>query len=106
MDSAYDAPEIRACSHALGHVPIIDINPRRGGKAVHEQETRAKRCANYRLAEDLRYNERSAAERVNSSLKDNYGGRAVRVRGHDKMFCHLMFGILALTVEQLLRLLT
>ncbi len=106
MDSAYDAPEIRAHSQALGHVPIIDVNPRRGGKAAHEDEARAKRCANYRLAEDLRYNERSAAERVNSGLKDRYGGRCVRVRGHDKVFCHLMFGILALTVEQLMRLLT
>ena len=28
MDSAYDAPEIKDHSHALGHVPIIDINPR------------------------------------------------------------------------------
>ena len=106
MDSAYDAPEIRARSDALGHVPIIDVNPRRGGKVAHEDEARAKRCANYRLAEDLRYNERSAAERVNSSLKDSYGGRSVRVRGHDKVFCHLMFGILALTVEQLMRLVT
>jgi len=106
MDSAYDAPEIRARSNALGHVPIIDSNPRRGGKVVDQDEARAKRRANYRLAEDLRYNERSAAERVNSSLKDSYGGRSVRVRGHDKVFCHLMFGILALTVEQLMRLVT
>ena len=29
MDSAYDAPEIRAFSEKLGHVPIIDTNPRR-----------------------------------------------------------------------------
>src|ERR1017187_4119321 len=106
MDSAYDAPEIRARSNALGHVPIIDVNPRRGGKVAHGDEARAKRRANYRLAEDLRYNERSAAERVNSSLKDSYGGRSVRVRGQDKVFCHLMFGILALTVEQLMRLVT
>ena len=32
--------------------------------------------------------------------------RAVRVRGHDKVFCHLMFGILALAAEQLMRLVT
>ena len=54
----------------------------------------------------LRYNERGAAERVNSSLKDSYGGRSVRVRGQDKVFCHLMFGTMALTVEQLMRLVT
>ena len=42
MDSAYDAAEIKAHSRELGHVPIIDVNPRRnaasnrnwrGGKA-------------------------------------------------------------------------
>jgi hypothetical protein len=33
----------------------------------------------------VRYNERSAAERVNGSLKDDFGGRYVRVRGHAKL---------------------
>jgi hypothetical protein len=106
MDSAYDAPEIYAASRALGHVPIIDPKPRRGTKAEHAAEARAKRCANYQLAEERRYDERTAAERVNGSLKDNYGACDVRVRGHDKVFCHLMFGVLALTVEQLMRLVT
>jgi hypothetical protein len=63
------------------------------------------RCE-YALAEDVRYNERSAAERVNGHLKDDFGGRYVRVRGHAKVFCHLMFGVLALSIEQLMRLLT
>jgi hypothetical protein len=27
----------------------------------------------------------------------------VRVRGHAKVYCHLMFGVLALTVDQLMR---
>jgi Transposase DDE domain/Transposase domain (DUF772) len=104
MDSAYDAPEIWDKCRALGHVPIIDANPRRGGKADAEAEARAKRCAGYKPAEDIRYNERSGAERVNGALKDNHGGRTVRVRGHAKVLCHLMFGVLALTVEQLMRL--
>jgi hypothetical protein len=108
MDSAYDAPGIWAKSRALGHVPIIDRHPCGvdGGKIGFEAEAQAKRCAGYKTAEALRYNERSAAERVNSALKDSYGGRYVRVRGHAKVFCHLMFGILALTVEQLMRLVT
>jgi hypothetical protein len=106
MDSAYDAPEIREKSRALGHVPIIDSNPRRGGKAEAEAEARAKRCARYDLAEDVRYNQRSSAERVNASLKDNRGGNHVRVRGAPKVFCHLMFGILVVTVEQMMRLVT
>ena len=50
-------------------------------------------------AEDIRYNERSSAERVNSALKDSCGGRFVRVRGALKVFCHLMFGILVQAVK-------
>ena len=104
MDSAYDVPEIRAKSVALGHVPIIDHKTRRGEKTVIETEARAKRKAGYELAEDVRYNQRSSAERVNSNLKDNCGGNFVRVRGAPKVLCHLMFGILVITVEQLMRL--
>ena len=44
-------------------------------------------------------------ERVNGRLKDEFGARHIRVRGHGKVLCHLMFGVLALTVDQLLRLL-
>ena len=71
-----------------------------------EVEARGQRYAGYKLAEDVRYNERSAAERVNARLKDEFGGRNVRVRGHAKVTCHLMFGIVALTVDQIMRLLT
>ncbi|MCY4203862.1 MAG: transposase, partial [Aestuariivita sp.] len=51
-----------------------------------------------------RYKQRSSVERVNGALKDRYGGRHIRVQGATKVACHLFFGILALTVEQLLRL--
>jgi hypothetical protein len=105
MDSAYDAPEIAQRSHALGHVPIIDKNPRSApGKAEMEAEACGRQIAGYKLAEQVRYNERSAAERVNARLKDEFGGRNVRVRGHAKVLCHLMFGVLALTCDQLMRL--
>jgi hypothetical protein len=106
MDSAYDAPQIADNSRELGHVPIIDRNPRRGGKEEAQAEERARRCAGVAIAEDIRYRERSAAERVNSALKDSYGGRSVRVRGNAKVTCHLMFGVLALAAEQLTRLVT
>jgi hypothetical protein len=35
-------------------------------------------------------------------LKDEFGGRFVRVCGHTKVICHLMFGILALTANQMM----
>ena len=91
MDSAYDAPAIKydapaikAVSVSLGHVPIIDQNRRRGPKL--------------KLApcEAVRYGERSNAERGNSRLKDSFGLRFVRVRGHAKVHLHTMLGVLAL----------
>jgi Transposase DDE domain/Transposase domain (DUF772) len=106
MDSAYDAPEIRAKSLSLGHVPIIDPHTKRGGKADAEAEALARRRVRFVPAERIRFRERSAAERVNSAIKDSYGGRFVRVRGHAKVFCHLMLGVIALAAEQLMRLIT
>lgn len=108
MDSAYDDAEIKQHSRDLGHVPIIDTNPRRtpGLKQELAQEAKRQRLVGHRIAEDVRYGERSTAERVNGGLKDNHGGCTVRVRGPDKVMCHLMFGVLSFTVLQLLRLIT
>jgi hypothetical protein len=92
-DAAYDAKEIRQMAARLGHVALIDHNPRRGEKR------------RFAPAEALRYRERSSAERVNSHLKDQHGGRHVRVRGALKVAAHLAFGILVIAVEQLLRML-
>ena len=50
------------------------------------------------------YVERSGSERVNGRLKDEFGGRHVRVRGYDKVLAHLMFGMTVLTASQLMRL--
>ncbi len=103
MDSAYDAPEIGWHNYLLGHVPIIDINPRdKTFKEELAREAKAQGGVGHRHPMD----ERSNVERINAGLKDNCGGRHVRVRGHAKVHCHLMFGILVLTVGQLMRLLT
>jgi len=94
MDSAYDCPQIKCFSQKLGHVPIVDHNPRRGGEKIQMDP-----------ATKARFAERTAAERVNSNLKDNYGGRNIRVKGAEKVITHLMFGVIALTATQLFRLL-
>ncbi|MFQ5592421.1 MAG: transposase [Phycisphaerae bacterium] len=107
MDSAYDSPLIREHSAALGHVPIIDINPRRNTTLKEELKAEARRreLIHFQSPEDVRYNERSTVERVYGRLKDEFGARMVRVRGHAKVMCHLMFGVLALTADQLMRFL-
>ena len=91
-DSAYDCQLIDAYSRSLGHLPIIDPNPRNGG------------TRELNPAEKVRYRVRSTSERVNSRLKDEFGGRMIRVRGAVKVMAHLMFGILALTADEILRL--
>lgn len=92
-DAAYCSPILREASRNLGHVPLIDHNPRRGEKipfAPHEAQ---------------RFKIRSGAERVNARLKDSHGGTHVWVRGHTKIASHLMFGIAVIAATQLLRLL-
>ncbi len=104
MDAAHDAPQIKAHSRALGHVPIIDPNPRsKDRKEALKAEAKRRKAANYTLAEDLRYRERSTVERVNGRIKDEFGARMVRVRGHAKVMAHLMFGIVVLTADQLMK---
>ena len=98
MDSAYDSPIIKQHSRSLGHVPIIDTNPR-GNKDRNEKlKAEAERCKflNFKNPTNVRYNERSNVERVNGRLKDEFGGKMVRVRGHAKVMTHLMFGIIVL----------
>ena len=106
MDAAYDSPIIRRYSELMGHVPIIDINPRSNTELKEEIKSEAKRfkLLHFELAEDRRYNERTNVGRVYARLKDEFGGRMIRVRGYAKVMTHLMFGILALTADQLMRL--
>ncbi len=94
MDSAYDAPQIKDYSQKLGHVPIIDHNPRRTKQKIQMDP-----------ATQARFKQRSSVERVNSTLKDNYGANNIRVRGAQKIMAHLMFGIIVTTALQLYRLL-
>jgi hypothetical protein len=108
MDSAYDVPQIYDLSRQLGHIPLIDVNPRRN-QALKEEiaaENKRRQLVGHKTAEAIRYNERSTVERVNARLKDEFGGRLVRVRGHAKVMCHLMFGLLALTANQMIILVT
>lgn len=91
MDAGYDSQAIRNHSRGLGHVPIIPYQ--KHGTVQQELAPHEKR----------RYRERTTIERVYSRLKDEFGGRWVRVRGWAKVMTHLMFGVLALTADQIQR---
>jgi hypothetical protein len=92
MDAAYCSAELRDHSRRLGHVPLIDHNPRRGEKIE------------FAPAEASRYHERTVAERSNARLKDEFGANHLMVKGGTKVMSHLMFGVLALSADQLMRL--
>lgn len=94
MDAAYDAGPIYEVSRELGHVPIIDKNSR--GKEIIPMAPH----------EAARYNERTSVERFNSRMKEEFGARNIMVRGAQKVKMHLMFGVLALFADQLLKLAT
>jgi hypothetical protein len=117
MDAAYDANAIAGHSRALGHVPVIAPNgapvpvPKRMQDSLRGYDKRRKLVTHTNRkrpplspAEQARYQLRSMSESVNSRLKDEFGARSVRVRGAAKVMAHLMFGVLALTVDQWLKL--
>jgi transposase len=108
MDAAYDVTAILEHSISLGHIPIVDLNPRSDKIRAREIEAEAKRqkLINMEAPETIRYRNRTNAERVNARLKDDFGGRMVRVRGCAKVMCHLMFGVLALAADQLIKFVT
>jgi hypothetical protein len=94
MDAGYDSDQIRQHSVRLGHVPIIPRRKRRGAKEKPVMDPH----------QQVRFRERTAVERVYGRLKEEFGGQFVRVRGCAKVMAHLMFGILVLTADQILRL--
>jgi hypothetical protein len=117
MDAAYDAKAIAEHSRSLGHVPVIAPNgapvpvPKRIQDSRRGYDKRRKLVTHRQRkrpplspAEQQRYQLRSVSEFVNSRLKDEFGARSIRVRGAAKIMAHLMFGVLALTVDQWLKL--
>jgi hypothetical protein len=92
-DAAYCSEELRAHSIQGNHIPLFDHNPRGGVKREFEPW------------HAHLYKDRTGAERVNAELKDGRGLRQVWVQGHAKVHAHLMFGVLALCADQLMRLL-
>jgi hypothetical protein len=93
MDSAYDAAAIREKCKQLKHEALIKPPERPNSKepAVWTDEQKQ------------RFKIRTIVEQQNGRLKDEFGGRIIYVRGAAKVMAHLMFGIVALTVDQIMR---
>ena len=103
MDAAYDYTEIKEHSRSLGHVPIIDKCSRSTDqKEEKEKEKKRKAILNFQTAEDKRYASRWPKESFNAFYKDYCGGHRIYYRGHMKVSCHVMFGVLTAAASLLL----
>ena len=101
MDSAFGATEIYAHSRVLEHRPINYKNSR-SKKATYRLGKKAEKNAGFIPSERVHCKARLMVERVFGRLKDEFGGRNLRVPGHMKVTCHLMFEVFALTLDQLM----
>ena len=79
------------------------LSRRHETKAEWAKEVERMKFINIPDPDDVIYDFRTMVERVNARLKDEFGARFLRVRGAIKVKCHLMFGIVALTADQILR---
>lgn len=97
MDSPDDANAILEHCRVQGRVPVAAFNPRRAIRRPSEvpKVRPPRRMPEFDWAKRGLYAERTKVERVNARLKDEIGGRDIRVRGSPKITAHLMFGIIA-----------
>jgi hypothetical protein len=79
MDCAYDAGHIHGYSRQMGHVPIVNPVQHYHGPESFVPPKNPNR--QFSWAEEERSKERTTVERVNARLKDEFGGRQIRVRG-------------------------
>ncbi len=100
MDAAYDHPEIKEHSISLGHIPLIDRCPHSKAQKIEKKaEEERRKLIKFKTADEKRYSERFSKERFNAIYKDNNGGRTIFYKGHAKVSCHVMFGVLTLAAS-------
>ena len=112
QDAGYDADIIRDFSSALGHIPIIDINPKNSKvlkakiELVEHEREAFKYLSHHLNCEKEHYNQRSMVERVNKYLKDDFGCDKIYYQGATKVASVLAFGILSICIHQSIKLVT
>jgi hypothetical protein len=104
MDSAYDVNAIKDYISGEGRVPLVKPHKRKGKrKETIEANETAYRILNWQPVEETRLKHRFSGERIFARLYDSFLCGMIWVRGHAKVFCHVMLGILALFCSELNR---
>jgi hypothetical protein len=105
MDKAYYVKAISQFIDSKGRKALIsECAKTTHAKAEQELELKARAVINWKPPKEKRQECRTEVERFFSNLKDNFCGRFIRVKGHLKVSCHLMFSVIALTAIRLLHL--
>lgn len=95
MDAGYHSQLLRNYCEALGHVVLIPDVERQGKPKLPMAP-----------AQRQRYALRTLIERFFARLKDDFGVRHVRVRGHSKIQLHVLLAVLVFTLDRILRMST
>lgn len=102
MDTAYDVNAIREYILEQGRVPLIKLHKRKGERKENiEANETAHRVLNWQPAEERRLKHRFSSERLFARLHDSFLCGVISVRGHAKVLCHVMLGILSLFCSEL-----
>jgi hypothetical protein len=106
MDSAYDVKAIREFIERNERVPLIKLHKRRGKrKEFVETSDLAHQTLKWLPADARRLKSRFSNERLFARLLDSFLG-IVRVRGWQKVRCHVMLGVISLFASELIRFLS
>lgn len=106
MDSAYDVNAIKEYISGQGRV-LVKLHKRKGErKEKIEANEKAYKASNWLPAEEKRLQHRFSSERLFARLHDSFLCGVIWVRGHSKVLCHVMLGILGLFCSELNRLKT
>jgi hypothetical protein len=99
-------PTLCSSIRAMGHIAIVKPHPRRNGRSqsILPKVFQAKRVPELTWAQQDPPRERTTVERVYAQLKDEFGDRQACVRDAANIMALLMFGVLALTADQVLKL--
>lgn len=112
QDAGYDANIIKEFSKKLGHLPIIDTNPKNSKELKSTIEIKSEEKQKFTMlnlsqsSETSHYNQRSMVERVNKYLKEDFGCNTIYYQGPTKVASVLAFGVLCVCIHQSLKLIT
>lgn len=114
MDRGYCGKAVEQFIKDQGRVAVIEPTVKSRKEQLHitdnaerreafRKEDEMRKFLNLETPEKKRLRNRTVVERFFSQLKELCGGRLCRLRSHAKISCHLMFGVVSLCAQAMMR---